>query len=637
MISALEKLSWPKRYGAGVALATVALILQWTLSHWVQHRIPFLLFIPTVALCAALLGQVQAMTVFLVGLLYGGMMLAPAGQMLAESLPDRISLLAYAAVSLFFILVGDHVRKVALRAAHTEQVLFEERLRMQQMAQENDARFRTALDSSAMPFTILAPVKDGAGRIVDFRWAYVNPAAPVVLGRSQEQLIGKLVNEVLPGSWDEPGLFERYVAVSTLRQSQTFELHSRANGIEGWFQVVASPLQDAVVIWFADVSPQKRQEQALREADQRKDEFLAVLAHELRNPLAPIRQAAALSRRPDASEQQRRWSAEVIERQVGNMALLLDDLMDVSRITRGKLTLKKTLTELKQVIDTALETTQPLLLSKRQHLALTMPPRTVLLDADALRLAQVVANLLTNAAKYTDAGGEIGLRADAIDGDVVIAVSDNGIGISEADCERIFDMFVQIGSARDRTHGGLGIGLALSRGLVELHGGRINVESGGPGKGSRFTVRLPAALRRVLPDCAMNADPAAAAAARKVLIADDNRDAADTLAALVELEGHQVQVTYDGAEALSAFADFEPDIVLLDIGMPCLSGIEVACRIRAIASGRNVTLVAITGWGQSADRASTMAAGFNHHLTKPVDAAVLRTLLAGSQLKIETA
>jgi PAS domain S-box-containing protein len=636
MISALEKLSWPKRYGAGVALATAALVLQWGLGHWVQQRIPFLFFIPTVALCAALLGQVPAITVFLVGLFYGGMMLAPAGQLLAESLPDRISLLAYAAVSMFFMLVGDRVKKVALRAVHTEQALFEERLRAQQVAQENDARFRTALDSSAMPFNILAPVKDGSGRIVDFQWAYVNPAAAVVLGRSQEQLIGKRVSEVLPGSWDEPGLFERYVAVSTLGRSETFELHSCANGIEGWFQVVASPLQDAVVVWFTDVNPQKRQEQALREADQRKDEFLAVLAHELRNPLAPIRQAAALSCRPEASEQQRRWSAEVIERQVGNMALLLDDLLDVSRITRGKLTLKKTLTGLKQVIETALETAQPLLLSKRQHLTLTMPPHPVLLEADPLRLAQVVANLLTNAAKYTGAGGEIGLWADAVGDSVVIAVSDNGIGISEADCERIFGMFVQIGSARNRTHGGLGIGQALSRGLVELHGGRITVESGGPGKGSRFTVRLPAALRSALPESAVYAAPAAARS-RKVLIADDNRDAADTLAALVELEGHEVRVTYDGAEALSAFAAFEPDVALLDIGMPCLSGIEVACRIRASAAGRNVTLVAITGWGQSADRAGTMAAGFDYHLTKPVDAAELQTLLAESPLKKESA
>jgi signal transduction histidine kinase len=240
-----------------------------------------------------------------------------------------------------------------------------------------------------------------------------------------------------------------------------------------------------------DVTEQHRAQQALRQADRQKDEFLATLAHELRNPLAPIRQAVELSKLPNVTEAQRRWSAEVIERQVLNMALLLDDLMDVSRITRGILTLRKSLTDVQSVLDVAIETAQPIIESRRHQLSVTLPPQAVYLEADQLRVAQVVANLLTNAAKYTDPGGRIQLAAGCTAEEVVITVTDNGIGIKPEKLAGVFGMFVQIESDKDRSHGGLGIGLAISKGLVELHGGRIEAKSAGPGKGSQFTVHLP--------------------------------------------------------------------------------------------------------------------------------------------------
>jgi PAS domain S-box-containing protein len=629
MIFAAEKLTRPIRYGIGTALAAIVLALHWTLAIWVDGRIPFLLFIPTVALAAALLGRGPGLIVFIVGLVHGAMVFEPFGSIEVHEFADRISLLAYAGVGLFFVLVGGKARMIAQRAVEAEKALNAERVHAQKVARDNDARFRVALDTSAVPFNILSPVKDEAGRIIDFRWVYVNGAAADIFGQRGDDLIGRRVGEVLPGSWNEPGLFERYVAVSGNGESQSFELHSAAGGIEAWFHVMASPLQDSVVIWFADVTERKRQEQALREADQRKDEFLATLAHELRNPLAPIRQAAALSQLPNVTEEQRRRGAEVIERQVRNMALLLDDLLDVSRITRGMLSLRKSLTDVQSALDAAVETARPVIESRRHQLQVTLPPQPVYLEADQLRVAQVVANLLTNAAKYTDPGGRIELTANCKEDEVVITVTDNGIGIKPETLLEIFGMFAQIKSDKDRSHGGLGIGLALAKGLVELHGGRIEARSAGPGKGSQFTVHLPTSAQHPESNEAVHAPSLALnTTARKVLIADDNRDAADTLATLVELEGHQVLVAYDGEAALTAFASFRPDIALLDIGMPKLTGIEVAQKIRGAAFGRDATLVAITGWGQRSDRVKTMAAGFNQHLTKPVDAERVRQLLA---------
>jgi CheY-like chemotaxis protein/two-component sensor histidine kinase len=311
------------------------------------------------------------------------------------------------------------------------------------------------------------------------------------------------------------------------------------------------------------------------------------------------------------------------------MALLLDDLLDVSRITRGILTLRKSLTDVQSVLDVAIETARPTIESRRHQLSVTLPPQAVYLEADQLRVAQVVANLLTNAAKYTDPGGRIQLAAGSTAEEVLITVTDNGIGIKPEKLTEVFGMFAQIKSDKDRSHGGLGIGLAISKGLVELHGGRIEAKSAGPGKGSQFTVHLPVGAQRPAQDEVVHAPTLASdTTARKVLIADDNRDAADTLATLVELDGHHVLVTYDGEAALAAFASFQPDIALLDIGMPKLTGIEVAQKIRSAVFGRKVTLVAITGWGQSGDRAKTLAAGFNQHLTKPVDVERVRQLLA---------
>lgn len=382
-----------------------------------------------------------------------------------------------------------------------------------------------------------------------------------------------------------------------------------------------------------EIANRERAEAALRETDRRKDEFLATLAHELRNPLAPIRQAALISKAPAATEAQKRWSHDVISRQVQHMALLLDDLLDISRITRGTLELRTQMAELAEIIDAAVETARPAIDARRHAFSIEVPKEPLHLAADPLRLAQVISNLLTNAAKYTDLEGQIRLRASRTSDSVTISVTDNGIGIPAGALAGVFEMFSQLQSSQERSEGGLGIGLALAKGLIELHGGTIEAKSAGTGRGSEFIVQLP--IRTFSVPRQKDASDASVRKSikRRVLIADDNRDAAESLATLLRMEGHDVTVVHDGQDALAAFNTMQPEVALLDIGMPELNGYEVARRVRQGSLGRAVTLIAVTGWGQDSDKARALAAGFNHHFTKPVEPERLAELLRSENLR----
>ena len=499
-----------------------------------------------------------------------------------------------------------------------QAALLVERARAQAAAHAFNERFRLALDSSAVPFGMLTPVRDTHGQPVDFRWSYVNSAAARVLQAEPGMSVAGV------GADDAMrALLEQLITIVELNETRTFEQRLQTGLIEAWFQVMASPLDGAVAAWFADVTPSKQDQQALQETDRRKDAFLATLSHELRNPLAPIRQAVTIARMPGASEGQRRWSLDVIERQVRHLAMLLDDLLDVSRITHGALRLRPAPVVLSEVIGDAVEAVRPLL-EARAHRLLIDQPSDVHFEADPLRVAQILGNLLENAARYTEPGGTIRLKAERRAEMLQISVIDNGVGIAPERIDQIFAMFAR---ARD-THpdsGGLGVGLSLARGLAELHGGSLEAESEGPGQGSRFILRLPLQTA-VVPDGPAQQEEGVRQA-RRILVADDNRDAADTLAEFLRLEGHTVQVAYDGLQALAGIKSFEPEIALLDIGMPGLSGNEVAQRARATEAGRHTALVAVTGWGQDRDRAQALASGFGHHLTKPVDLERLRGLL----------
>jgi PAS domain S-box-containing protein len=512
--------------------------------------------------------------------------------------------------------------------------VFVERARAEALAHERDRRFRSVLDASAAGFVILRAARDAEGIIRDFRWVYANPVAARHWNRLPEDVEGRLVRETLPGALDDGSIFDAYVAVARDGVTRELEHLSRQTAEPTWFHIIASPLEGDVAIWFTNVTARRRDEMALREADRRKDEFLATLAHELRNPLAPIRQATQVAMTPQASETQKRWSYAVIERQVQHMSLLLDDLLDISRITRGQLRLRRQACELRAIFSAAVEAARPLLDSKGHQLNLDLPEQPVALDADPLRLSQILSNLLTNAAKYTNPGGRIRASAREQDGRLVIEVEDNGIGLAPAELATIFQMFSQVSAAQERSEGGLGIGLALTRGLVELHGGSIAGYSDGPGRGARFVVHLPILEGATPPAPQATPAPALADAAgtagglrRRLVIADDNRDAAESLAILMRMEGHDVQLAHDGTAALDALRSFRADAALLDIGMPGLTGYEVARSARGDPDLRHVLLVAITGWGQASDKARALAEGFDVHMTKPVDVTRLVAVL----------
>ena len=371
----------------------------------------------------------------------------------------------------------------------------------------------------------------------------------------------------------------------------------------------------------------RQREEALRDADQRKDEFLALLAHELRNPLAPIRYALATSKKAGRTPEQRKRAEEVIERQIAHMSRLLDDLLDVSRITRGMLELKKIRTELTSVIGTGIEAARPILDAKRHVLTLDLPSEAVRLEADPVRLAQVFSNLLINAAKYTDPNGHIELRAVQEGGDVVVTIRDDGIGISQEMMPRLFTIFSQAYPALERSEGGLGVGLSLVRGLVTLHGGQIEARSEGANRGSEFILRLPTgdpAAERL--DPAIDADVTPTAGLR-LLVVDDNRDAAESCAMLLELSGHLVRTAFNAGQAMEVATVFRPHALLLDIGLPDVTGYELARQIRATPWGQGAILIAVTGWGQEEDRRRAFEAGFDHHLTKPIEGEKVESLL----------
>jgi len=375
---------------------------------------------------------------------------------------------------------------------------------------------------------------------------------------------------------------------------------------------------------LVDITERKRAESA-------KDEFLAMLAHELRNPLAPIRNAVHVLQLKSPPVPEITRMLEVIDRQMNQMTRLVDDLLDVSRISRDKIVLRKTRLSLTEVVNTALETSRPVLIGSGQAFAVSMPPMPIYVDADATRLSQVISNLLHNAAKYTDRTGHIWLTIAQEGADALISVRDTGIGISAEMLPRIFDLFTQADRSIDRSHGGLGVGLTVARRLIELHGGSISASSDGVGKGSTFTVRIPlsAAQPQASEDLsAQRTESPGATSPLRILVADDNRDAAESLASLLRMVGHEVRIAYDGVEAVGVASEYRPDAIVLDIGMPKMNGYDVAKKLRAESTGKELTIIALSGWGQEADKQRSREAGIDHHLVKPLEPSSLLRLLA---------
>ena len=374
----------------------------------------------------------------------------------------------------------------------------------------------------------------------------------------------------------------------------------------------------------------KERGEALNAVDQRKDEFLATLAHELRNPLAPLRNGLQLLKplKGDADLMHRTW--RMMDTQLGQMVRLIDDLIDVSRITNNRIALNNERVSLDRVIRHAIETSTPIIESQQHQLSIDLPAHSVTLDGDVVRLTQVFANLLNNAAKYTPRGGVIQIKAEETDDSVIVRIIDNGIGIPREMLARVFDMFMQIDNSLERTQGGLGIGLSLVKRLVQMHGGTVEADSKGMGEGSEFVVRLPAARKPAANGVprAGRIDAAAESSRRRILVVDDNEDSATSLALILGMKGHETRTANDGMQAIEVADVFRPQVVLLDIGMPRLNGYETARLMRQKEWGRQALLVALTGWGQETDRIRSSDAGFDAHLTKPVEVAAIQRLLA---------
>ncbi|HZX26795.1 MAG TPA: ATP-binding protein [Telluria sp.] len=390
-------------------------------------------------------------------------------------------------------------------------------------------------------------------------------------------------------------------------------------------------LQEANLTLEHEMQVRHRAEEALLLADRRKDEFLATLAHELRNPLAPIRTGLDILRIRSGDAEATRRATDIMERQLRQMVRLVDDLLDVSRINTGKFAIKTGRVELKAVVNDALEVVRPYIELHGHELVLDLPDRPVFLNGDATRLAQILSNLLNNAAKYTNRGGRVSLSAQVEDKLLTIRVADNGIGIEPHMLNQVFEMFVQVDSSLERTNAGLGVGLSLAKRLVELHGGTIEARSAGAGKGSEFVVRLPIVVEPELPAKTI---PAAFISAEtyRILLADDNVDFVNSIGALLSAMGHSVVITHNGPDALTAAARFCPDYAFLDIGLPGMSGYDLARGIRRLSCGASTVLIAVTGWGQEKDRQLAFEAGFDHHMVKPVRFEQIEEILSNRAL-----
>jgi len=520
-----------------------------------------------------------------------------------------------------YLLIGTD--NTARKQVEIERMLLDQRVRDQQF-------YTRSLIESNIDALIAT---DPRGIITD-----VNKQMEALTGCTRDELIGAPFKDYFTDPERAEAGIKRVLGESKLTD---YELTARArDGKETVVSYNATTFHDrgrklqGVFAAARDVTERKRYEQSLQEADRRKNEFLAMLAHELRNPLAPMRNALHVMRLTESRERQRpkdeaaQSAHAMMERQVEQMVRLVDDLLDVSRVSRGKIELRRARIELQAAVLHTVEVMRPQCKILNHTLTVTLPAQPLFLNADATRLAQVLGNLLNNACKFTDRGGQIGLSVECDGKEVVIRVRDNGVGITTDQLPRIFDMFVQVDTSLERSASGLGIGLTLVKTLVEMHGGTVEAHSAGIGKGSEFVLRLAIMdeLRQTSPPEPTVSEPTAMLA-RRILVVDDNRDSATSLAMLLQLTGHETHVAFDGMEAVAAAATFQPDLVLLDIGLPKLNGYGACREIRQQPWGKGMVVIALTGRGQDDDRRKSKEAGFDGHLVKPVEyAAIIRLL-----------
>jgi signal transduction histidine kinase/CheY-like chemotaxis protein len=499
-------------------------------------------------------------------------------------------------------------------------------------------RFQKSQEAAVQGYSILKALRNADGRIVDFLITYVNPRGAALAKQTPEAAVGRQLTEVLPGVVSA-GVFASFCNVCETGEPLEAEVRYEQDGVVGWFRNMVVKVDDGVAISYFDVTHAKRLERELAQratqlerADSNKSQFLATLSHELRNPLAPLRNGLAILRRRGGGENGDMLS--MMDRQLSQLVRLVDDLLDVSRIDRGKIALKRERVAVDAVVSAAIETARPSIDAKAHELVVRFAQKSLFVEGDAVRLAQIVSNLLINAAKFTPPKGRIELGMQSANGEVAISVRDDGVGIDADQLPRVFEMFVQLESKNEHA-GGLGLGLALVKSLVELHHGSVEARSEGVGKGSEFIVRLPLSQGAAEP-AAVRIGASAVATGRHVLVVDDNEDGAQSMGALLSANGHDVRVFCHAAEALAAAVGNPPDIAFVDLNMPGMDGFELARRLRGLPSGQQIKLIAVTGMGREADVMRTRAAGFDAHLTKPADPETLLELAAGAGVDAHT-
>lgn len=602
-------------YFAAVALAVCAVLMRYFLMPWLGSSVPFATLFGVVAIAVWMGGWGPGLTTAVLGfLLTHAFIEEPFGTFVFGGGEDILASILYAVSCGLIIALGHNMRTAQQHSRRAEQ------------------RFRSSQEAAIQGYSMLRAVRDFRGNVIDFVIEYMNPRGAELARRRPEELIGRRMTEVLPGTV-RSGLFDHFREVIDSGTPAEFEVHYDNDGIAGWFRNMVVKVNDGLGVSFFDVSQNKRMEAELAErarqlesADANKSRFLATLSHELRNPLAPLRNGLAVLRRRlghDGADM-----LAMMERQLGQMVRLVDDLLDVSRIDRGKIELRRERVNLGAVVTSAIETARPRIDAKSHELVVRFAQRALLVEGDPVRLAQIVSNLLINAAKFTPPRGRIELAMRAVDSSVEISVRDNGAGIEPSQLGIVFDIFVQLDNSKAYGAGGLGLGLALVRSLAELHHGSVEARSDGPGKGSEFIVRLPLVERAEEAPPARALTPHVGGSSNRIMIVDDNEDAARSLGELLRAQGHEVAVFFDANEALAAASAQPPEVAFLDLNMPETDGFELARRMRKTEWGKRTRLIAVTGMGREADVSQSIATGFDVHLTKPADPETVLSMAA---------
>ena len=602
------------KYAGAIAIAAVAVALRWALIPWLGADTPYATLLGAIAIAVWMGGWGPALAAAVFGFVATAFVIGrPLGVLPADEIHTALGITLYAATCALIIGLGEAMRRT--RDAY----------------RRSQERFLRSQEAAIQGYGLLKTLHEPATGGVDFEFEYINPLGATICKSTPERIIGHPVSSVMSGAC-AAGLLNSLRAVAATGEPVDIELADSSRAPPVWLRYMIVRVPDGIAVSFSDITQTKQMALELKQraadlhrANAVKSLFLATLSHELRNPLAPIRNGLAILK--DRIPEELDDIGAMMERQMSMATRLIDDLLDASRIDRGKLDLRKECVTVESVVNAAIETARPNIEAKAHDLIVRHASRTLYVDGDPTRLAQVVANLLNNAAKFTPTKGRITVSMRAKSGTAIIRVRDNGMGLASADLDSIFEMFVQLDSSKTQAGAGLGLGLALARSLITLHGGELTANSAGPGKGSEFRISLP--LTDAPAHAPIQPKPTRTDQVyRRILVVDDNVDAATSLGTLLEYRGHWVRTCFDGAAAFEAAAQSPPDVAFIDLNMPHPDGIDLARMIRTEPWGSSVKLVALTGMGQPADLERTRAAGFDKHLIKPVSSDDLLDALA---------